>query len=54
MRIEVVQHDTDDLDVGVHIDDMFHGLGKLDLGAPLGDQYLAQPKLGLADHHQIA
>src|SRR3989338_1567534 len=54
VRIEVVRHDTYDVDVRIHLDDMLHGLGKLDLGAPLGDQYLAQPKLGLADHHQIA
>lgn len=42
VRIEVVQHDANDLDVGVHLNDMLRGPGKLDLGAPVGDQHLAQ------------
>jgi hypothetical protein len=33
---------------------MLHGLGNLDLGAPLGNQHLSQPELRLAYHHQIA
>ena len=46
VRVEIVQHDTDDVGVGLHIDDMLHDLGKLNLGPPLGDQHLAQASLG--------
>ena len=46
--VEVVEHHTDALGLGVRLDNVAHAMGKLDLGAPLHDQYLAPAALGLA------
>ena len=54
MRIQVVEHDANDLGVGIGGDDVPHAVREFDLGTSLHDQDIAPTLLGFADHHQIA
>lgn len=53
MGIEVVEHDTDDRDVRIGLDDVLHAVRKVDPGATLHQPHIAPATLGLADHHQL-
>ena len=51
--IQIVEHDTNHLGVGITLGDMPHAVSEIDLGATLHYQDLAPSPLRLADHHQI-
>jgi hypothetical protein len=45
MHVEVAQHHANHFGVRVHLDDILHGLSKLDLHTALGDQHFVQFQL---------
>src|SRR5579871_7033244 len=55
VRVEIVQHDTDDFGIGIaFVDQPLHLLREVDGGAPLGDGNMAPASQWLDDHEHIA
>jgi hypothetical protein len=54
VRVQVVEHDANELGLGEASDHMFHALREVDLGSALGDEDFAPTALGRTNHHQVA
>ena len=54
MRVEVVEHDTNDIRLRIGLDDVAHAMREIYLCATFRHQYLTPASLGLADHHQFS
>lgn len=51
MRIEIVEHDTNDACIRIMLRNLFHAVGKFNFGSPLGNRYIPKTALRFTDHH---